>query len=124
MKHELQTEKDSLAMLRAEWAHVANPVRVETLADQLLGGQVMQLTQIATLAGLPDKGARGDAIGAQLLSLGLSDPGDDAKPAAAPKAAAVAPKPAPAAKPAAAGAKTPSKAATATAAATANATER
>jgi hypothetical protein len=94
MKHELQTEKDSLAMLRAEWAHVANPVRIETLADQLLGGQVMQLAQIATLAGLPDKGARGDEIGAQLLSLGLSDPAPDAKAAPAPKPApAVAAKP-------------------------------
>lgn len=101
MKHELQTEKDSLAMLRAEWAHVANPVRIETLADQLLGGQVMQLSQIATLAGLPDKGARGDEIGAQLQSLGLSDPAPEAKTNAAPKPAS----PKPAAKPAAAKAK-------------------
>jgi len=43
LKHELQNEKDSLAVLRAEWAHVANPVRIETLADQHLGGQVMLL---------------------------------------------------------------------------------
>jgi hypothetical protein len=100
MKHELQTEKDSLAMLRAEWAHVANPVRIETLADQLLGGQVMQLTQIATLAGLPEKGARGDEIGAELQSLGLSDPAPDAKPTAAPKPAQAAPKPAAAKAPA------------------------
>jgi hypothetical protein len=109
MKHELQTEKDSLAMLRAEWAHVANPVRIETLADQLLGGQVMQLTQIATLAGLPEKGARGDEIGAELQSLGLSDPASDAKPAAALKPAQAAPKPAE--KPSAA--KAPAKGATA-----------
>jgi hypothetical protein len=74
LKHELQNEKDSLAVLRAEWAHVANPVRIETLADQHLGGQVMQLSQIATLATLPDKAARGDEIGAKMHDLGLSDP--------------------------------------------------
>ena len=73
LKHELQNEKDALAVLRAEWAHVANPVRIETLADQHLGGQVMQLSQIATLATLPDKTARGDEIGAKMLDLGLSD---------------------------------------------------
>ncbi len=74
LKHELQNEKDSLAVLRAEWAHVANPVRIETLADQHLGSQVMQLSQIATLATLPDKAARGDEIGAKMHDLGLSDP--------------------------------------------------
>jgi hypothetical protein len=74
LKHELQNEKDSLAVLRAEWAHVANPVRIETLADQHLGGQVMLLSQIATLATLPDKAARGDEIGAKMHDLGLSDP--------------------------------------------------
>ena len=39
------------------------PDRIQTLADQHLGGQVMQLSQIVTLATLPDKAARGDAIG-------------------------------------------------------------
>ena len=71
LKHELKNEKDALAVLRAEWAHVANPVRIETLADQHLGGQVMQLSQIATLANLPDKAARGDEIGAKMKDLGL-----------------------------------------------------
>jgi hypothetical protein len=73
MKRELQNEKDALAVLRAEWAHVANPVRIETLADQHLGGQIMQLSQIATLATLPDKAARGDEIGAKMKDLGLSE---------------------------------------------------
>jgi hypothetical protein len=83
MKHELQNEKDALAVLRAEWAHVANPVRIETLADQHLGGQVMQLSQIATLATLPDKAARGDEIGAKMKDLGLSEA--TAAPSDAPK---------------------------------------
>ena len=84
LKHELQNEKDSLAVLRAEWAHVANPVRIETLADQHLGGQVMLLSQIATLATLPDKVSHGDEIGSKLNDLGLKDLGPPAaKPAKA-----------------------------------------
>jgi hypothetical protein len=74
LQRELQAETDSLAMMRAEWAHVANPVRVEALADQYLGGQVMLLSQIATLASLPDKSARGDQIGSTLQDLGLAEP--------------------------------------------------
>lgn len=89
LKHELQNEKDALAVLRAEWAHVANPVRIETLADQHLGGQVMQLSQIATLATLPDKAARGDEIGAKMQDLGMSEPtatpSNGAKAATSPK---------------------------------------
>lgn len=87
LKHELQSERDSLAMLRAEWAHIANPVRIEALGDKYLGTQTMALTQISTLAGLPDKAARGDQIGAKLEDLGMSEP------KAAPKAAAVNPPP-------------------------------
>jgi hypothetical protein len=74
LKRELQAETDALAVVRAEWARVANPVRIEALADQYLGGQVMQLSQLSTLAGLPEKGARGDEIGAKLQDLGLSEP--------------------------------------------------
>ena len=101
MKRELQNEKDALAVLRAEWAHVANPVRIETLADQHLGGQVMQLSQIATLATLPDKATRGDEIGAKMKDLGLSEAtaaqSDAAKatpPAASRDSAKASPKPA------------------------------
>jgi cell division protein FtsL len=97
MKHELQNEKDALAVLRAEWAHVANPVRIETLADQHLGGQVMQLSQIATLATLPDKAARGDEIGAKMQDLGLSEPtatsSKEPKPVAVTQKTTAAPKP-------------------------------
>jgi hypothetical protein len=93
LKHELQTETDSLAMMRAEWAQVANPVRVEALADQYLGGQVMQLSQIATLASLPDKAARGDEIGAKLQDLGLAEPTNTPGAAAPSTTPAVKPKP-------------------------------
>jgi hypothetical protein len=74
LKRELQAETDALAIARAEWAHVAAPVRIEALADQYLGGQVMELSQISTFAALPDKVARGDEIGDALKGLGLADP--------------------------------------------------
>ena len=93
LKHELASETDSLAMLRAEWAHVANPVRIEVLADSYLGGQVMQLSQIATLASLPDKMAHGDEIGAKLQDLGLAEPTNTPASAASSATTPATPKP-------------------------------
>ncbi len=94
LKRELQSETDSVAMLRAEWSHVANPVRIEVLADKYLGGQVMQLSQITTVAGLPDKAARGDEIGAKLQDLGLAEPTNTPAAAGASSATPAVPKPA------------------------------
>lgn len=74
LKHELQSEKDEVALLRTEWSHVAAPVRIEELADRYLGGQVMDLSQIASLSDLPDRPNRGDEIGEKLLGLGLDKP--------------------------------------------------
>jgi cell division protein FtsL len=74
LKRELVAETDNVAMLRAEWSHVANPVRIEALAEKYLGGQTMQLSQIAMAAALPEKTARGDEIGAKLQDLGLAMP--------------------------------------------------
>ena len=74
LKRELQTETDNVTMLRAEWAHIANPVRIEALAEKYLGGQTMQLSQFTTAALLPEKPARGDEIGAKLQDLGLDAP--------------------------------------------------
>jgi hypothetical protein len=108
MKRKLASETNSLATVRAEWAQVANPVRVEVLADQYLGGQVMQLSQIATLASLPDKASRGDEIGAKLQDLGLSEPTNTpgaAAPSATPSAKPSATKPGAARPAAVAGAK-------------------
>ncbi len=88
LQRELIAETDSVAMLRAEWSHVAAPVRIEALADKYLGGQVMELSQIATISSLPDKVFRGDEIGSKLQDLGLKD----AKPTStAPRPATAAP---------------------------------
>lgn len=73
-KRDLARETDHLAMLKAEWARVDNPDRIEALADKYLPGQTLQLTQIVTLAALPDKQARGDEIGSKLQELGMGAP--------------------------------------------------
>jgi len=90
LKRELVSETDAVAMLRAEWSHVARPVRIEELADQYLGGQVMELSQISTAAGIPEKIAHGDEIGVKLDSLGLltptNTPSADPAPSTTPKA--------------------------------------
>jgi cell division protein FtsL len=86
LQRELTAETDSVATLRAEWSHVAAPVRIEALADKYLSGQVMELPQIATLSSLPDKVSHGDEIGSKLNDLGLKDLGSNppaAKPAKA-----------------------------------------
>ncbi|MGO8737564.1 cell division protein FtsL [Rhodoblastus sp.] len=82
LKHELQSETDGLAMARADWAHVAAPVRIQALADQYLGGQVMQLSQIASLSSLPAKAPASDAIGNELKDLGLGAANGPATPGA------------------------------------------
>jgi cell division protein FtsL len=92
LQRELTAETDAVAMLHAEWSHVAAPVRIEALADKYLGGQVMELSQIVTLSSLPDKVLRGDEIGSKLQDLGLKDLGlkglgpHPAAPAPSPKA--------------------------------------
>ena len=74
LKRDLAAETDSIAMLKAEWAHLANPVRIEMLAEKYLGGQTMQLSQIVSASALPEKGVRGDEIAAKLNDLGLGAP--------------------------------------------------
>ena len=68
-------DRDRLARDGARRMGAMSPIRcaIEALADQYLGGQVMQLSQIATLASLPDKGRGGDEIGAKLQDLGLAE---------------------------------------------------
>ena len=58
-------------MLRAEYAHLARPDRIQELADKLLQMQPLALNQIARPEDIPEKNAQGDSIGRKLESLGL-----------------------------------------------------
>ena len=53
-RHLIDREKDAINLLRAEYAHLARPDRVQALADSKLGLQPLALSQIATVDELPD----------------------------------------------------------------------
>ncbi len=74
LKHQIKDEQDSIGMLKAEWAHVTRPERVQPLADKLLDLQPLALNQIVGAEALPDRGMRVDEIGRKLEALGLAEP--------------------------------------------------
>ena len=74
LKHEIQAERDAIGVLRAEWAHLARPERVQELATKYLDLQPLSLNQIVSAKVLPEKAARVDAIGRKLETLGLAEP--------------------------------------------------
>ena len=53
-RHLIAKEKDAINLLRAEYAHLARPDRVQALADAKLGMQPLSLSQIATVNDLPE----------------------------------------------------------------------
>jgi len=70
-RHLIEKERDAINLLRAEYAHLARPDRVQALADAKLGMQALALSQIATVNELPEAQAKVDSIGRTLESLGL-----------------------------------------------------
>ncbi len=74
LKHEIKAEHEQIAMLRAEWAHLTRPERVQALADKFLELQPVALRQIVGADALPARTIRSDAIGGKLEALGLSEP--------------------------------------------------
>ena len=79
-RHLIAREKDAINLLRAEYAHLARPDRIEELADSKLGMQPLALTQIAAVAELPEAQPKVDSIGRTLEELGFLK--DNAAPAA------------------------------------------
>ena len=73
-EHEIQRARDDIAMLRAEWAHLSRPERVQALADQHLDLRWVTADQQAKISDIPDKTAKVDVIGRKLEALGLSEP--------------------------------------------------
>ena len=79
-RHLIAKEKDAINLLRAEYAHLARPDRLQALADSKLGMQALALSQIATVGDLPEAQPKVDSIGRTLESLGFLK--DSATPAA------------------------------------------
>ena len=84
-KLEIKTEQDGINVLRAEWAFLTRPERVQKLSERYLDLEPLALAQIDSFASLPERLPHADAIGDKLDMLGLgvaSTPSAD--PAAAP----------------------------------------
>ena len=73
-KHAIDREHDAIGQLRAEWANLTRPDRVQALADKFLDMQQLGTSQIVRLSDLPDRAAPVDEIGRKLANLGLSEP--------------------------------------------------
>ena len=74
LKLEIKKERDQIGQLRADWAHLTRPERVQELSDKLLDLQPLALTQIVKVDALPEKAPSIDIIGRKLEDLGLSEP--------------------------------------------------
>lgn len=74
LKAEIKKEQDKIGHLRADWAHLTRPERVQALADKLTTMQPLALNQIVRVEALPDKAVQSDTIGRKLDELGLAEP--------------------------------------------------
>jgi cell division protein FtsL len=71
-RHAIENEQDAINVLRAEYAFLTRPERLQTLADKDLGMQPLALSQIVKPADLPEPQPKIDSIGRKIESLGIS----------------------------------------------------
>jgi hypothetical protein len=75
LKGRIQRERDAIAVLKAEWAHLNRPDRLQEAAERHLPDlQPIAPHQLARLSDLPDRAPRTDEIGRKLEALGLLQP--------------------------------------------------
>lgn len=80
LRHLIAKEKDEINGLRAEYAHLTRPERIQELADRQLDMQPLALSQIVRPEALPEAAAHVDSIGSKLEALGIL--GETATPSA------------------------------------------
>jgi cell division protein FtsL len=73
-KHQIADEQDAIERLRAEWALLTRPERLQLLAQHDLGLQRLSLDQIVQVADLANRPPKVDSIGRKLEDLGLGQP--------------------------------------------------
>lgn len=69
LEKRLDRERDSIAVLRAEWQHINRPARLQVLTDRHLQLQAMQAPQIIRPQDLPQKPKVDDPLGDKLDAL-------------------------------------------------------
>lgn len=74
LRNQNHRERDAIAVLHAEWAHLTRPTRIQSLANQHLDLKQLTVDQIVQVTNLPDQPPRQDSIGKKLESLGLAEP--------------------------------------------------
>jgi cell division protein FtsL len=80
VKHQISAEQDSIDRLRAEWAFLTRPERIQALAEKNLGLHELSLDQIVQVADLPQRPPKVDDIGRKLDDLGLGEPTNTPRP--------------------------------------------
>lgn len=73
VQHAIQREKDAIGMLKADYAWLSRPGRIQELADKHLDLQAINVDQIVKADDLPERATRVDTIGRKLEALGLTD---------------------------------------------------
>jgi cell division protein FtsL len=74
LRREITQERSALGALRAEWAHLSQPERLEELARKHLDLQPMRVEQIVKATAIPAKPTTEDQIAKKLEGLGLGVP--------------------------------------------------
>jgi hypothetical protein len=67
LKTRIQKERDSIAVLKAEWQHLNRPDRLQDAVSRHLDLQPMTIQQLARLSDLPNKAPKVDEIARLLL---------------------------------------------------------
>ena len=73
-KHQIADEQDAIARLRAEWALLTRPERLQAVVDAHSGLHQLALNQIVPMSDLPNRAPKVDSIGRELETLGLGEP--------------------------------------------------
>jgi cell division protein FtsL len=71
VRRDIDKEQEQIALLKAEYASLTRPDRLEGLADKQLGMESLQLNEIAKIDDLPFAGPKVDAIGRKLETLDM-----------------------------------------------------
>ena len=73
LKTRVHRERDTIAVLKAEWQLLNRPDRLQAIADKHLSDlQPLDVRQLARMADLPSRPQRGDEIGRKLEALLLA----------------------------------------------------